>query len=70
MNNDLRSAYDSAATMRRSMAMLQAEMHEFQIAAAAPRDEAAMERARNNAHAYLDAYLDAMSASMVKPEGR
>lgn len=68
MTSAQQAAYESAATMRRAMAMMQAEMHEFQIAATAPRDEAAMERARAGAHAYLDAYLDAMSAGMVRIE--
>lgn len=62
--------YDVAATMRRSMNNMQSEMNEFKIAAMPPRDEAAMERARGAAHAYLDAYLDALSAGMMGAEGK
>lgn len=62
----VQSTYESAATMRRSMALLQAEMIEFQVASSTPRDEVAMERARAAAHAYLDAYLDAISTGMVR----
>jgi hypothetical protein len=47
----MQAAYESAATMHRSFTMMQAEMTEFKIAATAPRDEQAMERARAAVHA-------------------
>ena len=59
------AAYESAATMRRSINMILCEMREFHIASPPPRNEAAMERSRGAAHAYLDAYLDALSAGLV-----
>lgn len=59
------TVYEAAATMRRSHANLLSEMNEFKIASTEPRDVAAMERARSGAHAYLDAYLDALSAATV-----
>jgi len=70
MTTAQQAAYDAAATMRRSMNNMQSEMNEFKIAAMPPRDEAAMERSRSAAHAYLDAYLDALSAGMVGAEGK
>jgi hypothetical protein len=69
LSNALQAAYESAGTMRRSFTMMQAEMNEFQIAATAPRDEQAMERARAAVHAHADAYLDAMAVAMVVADG-
>jgi hypothetical protein len=65
MSNAQQVAYDSAATMRRSMNNMQSEMNEFKIAAMPPRDEPAMERARSAAHAYMDAYFDALATGML-----
>ena len=70
MSNAMQAAYESAATMHRSFTMMQAEMTEFKIAATAPRDEQAMERARAAVHAYADAYLDAMAVAMVVADGK
>jgi hypothetical protein len=64
MTTAQQAAYESAATMRRAWAMVQIEMNEFRVAATAPKDEAAMERARQAVHAYIDAHLDALSAAM------
>jgi hypothetical protein len=64
MTTAQQSAYESAATMRRAWAMVQIEMNEFRVAATSPKDEVAMERARQAVHAYVDAHLDALSAAM------
>lgn len=70
MTTAQQAAYDSAATMRRSLNNMQSEMNEFRIAAMPPRDEAAMERARSAALAYMEAYFDAMAAGMMGVEGK
>ena len=47
-----------------------ARVYEFRIAATMPRDENAMERARQAIHAYVDAHLDALSAATVGMDGK
>jgi len=60
--SETNALFDAAAAMRRSFNSFNAEISEFGVAASEDYRDG-MDRARQRAHDFLDAYFDAISAA-------